>query len=1151
MKTSTLSGKAKKPGLPPPISSNKLDSLHTVWAQHVDAAQVSPVFDALLRILKTRFRVATAMIVIAQRGTAVLSMQVGADPALLDCAAALRHCSGQADQLFVLEDAAAPDSNERRPKPVRFYAGAPLVISPGGTPTGMLCLIDTNPRGFSRADRILLLALANAVSAMLLMPHDPIAAQAIALLSQKSVLLLGVEQTIAAANARFTELTNFTVDDLLKTGVDDLLCLERPGSGALLISHALLAEVAGRGITRCHTKAGGTLPVEVFVFPLSDQRGQVVKTLLLVAPLFSGPIEDFLLSLRSIERNELLSLHIAGLWSVNNSGLIGKLSGAPVAHLDASCQKGIAGKRLDEAGVFDAAQTDWSAFYHSTAEHNLPDEVECCVTHNGHSQWYSMVGFRQYDVRGQAMGYHGSFRNITRRKLKETALRSANERQQLILKGINDGAWDWDMESGEYYLSPRWWDMMGRDPNSQPPTPEVWMQFIHPDDQPSVIASFEAAIARGADTYESEFRLLHQRGHYFPVLGRSHILRNAQGKITRQSGANQDLTAQRKAQALIRLLESCVESLQDVVLITDAAPRNHPGPIIAYVNPAFERSTGYSSDEVIGKTPRILQGPQTCRQTLDKIVVAMKSWQGVRCELANYKKSGELYWVELELIPVKTEGGVWFTHWIGIQRDVTARKLAEHALRTTTERLNMALEASEMGLWTSHFGRDEGFRDGHWRKMLGYPAGGKVTGVDDWLKLVHPDDLAVVQGEQSEALYSAGGAFEKEFRMRHQEGHWVWIQSRGKVIERDAMGKPLMIAGTHLDVTAKVESRLRSERLNAQLLRCLELLSVGIVIQRNGIIKFNNSAMLNMFGATNGDDGTGMKFSDYILPGDVDAAIERQRQLMAGATLPSFWFNCVHRDGRVFKALISSTVIEWEGERHILSTMTLPGDAALLQEEIEKTHTRYETLLANQIQKEQVHIAQELHDSLGSQLAGISLQAANVKMLSKAGESVEDAIDQLLGNIKTAGEITRGLARGLTPVDDWPGAFGHAMKKLCRDFSMTKGLRCEFESDGDFDSVSGQIATHLYRITQEAITNALRHGAAQRVNVSLTRSDNEMMLTIFDDGRGFEVRSLLNETRKGLGLSSMYARARAIGGQITLEQLSPRGFCVSVHWTQH
>ena len=176
MKTSTFSGKAKKPGPLPPNASSKLASLHTVWVRNVDAARVSPVFDALLRILKTRFRVATAMIFMSQEGAAVASMRVGADPAELDCAAALAACRDKADQLFVLEDAVVPDSNAL-PKSVRFYAGAPLVISPDGLPTGMLCLIDTKPRGFSREDRMLLVALANAVSAMMLMPYNPIAAQ--------------------------------------------------------------------------------------------------------------------------------------------------------------------------------------------------------------------------------------------------------------------------------------------------------------------------------------------------------------------------------------------------------------------------------------------------------------------------------------------------------------------------------------------------------------------------------------------------------------------------------------------------------------------------------------------------------------------------------------------------------------------------------------------------------------------------------------------------------------------------------------------------------------------------------------------------------------------------------------------------------------
>ena len=1121
-----------------------------MWAQKNQQDRASPILEATLRILKTRFRVATVMLLMARNDTVVINMRVGADPDQLDSALALSRCRSQTNALYVIEDAVAVDGNSANSQSVCFYAGAPLVTRLGGAATGMLCLIDTKPRGFSRADRMLLKSLASAVSAVLLMPHSPAAALAIALGAEKSVLVLDQSQMVEAVNLRFTELTGFGAADLLKTGVDDLLCLNRPSSGAVQISHAMLTEIPVTALTRCHAKAGSTFPVEVIAFPLQDSSARVVKTLLLLAPVFSGPLEDFLLSLQANERNELLSLHIAGLWSVDNAGLIVKLTGAPVAHLDTLAREGLAGKRFDCAGVFDTLQTYWQGFYQSIAEHSLPDDVECCVTHNGHSQWYRMVGFRQFDASGRVIGYHGSFRDITLRKIKESALVKLTERHDLILKGANDGGWDWDMETGEYHLSPRWWEMLGFSPDSFKPMAEIWVQFIHPDDRQAVKATLDAAIAEGRDSYQSEFRMLHKRGHYFPVLGRGHILRNAQGKAVRTSGTNQDLTARYQTQAQIRLLQSCVESIQDVVLITHAAPSCSPGPIIAYVNPAFETFTGYSSQEAIGKTPRILQGPLTCRKTLDKLAAALRSWQSFRGELANYKKNGELFWVELEILPVKADGEHLFTHWIGVQRDITARKHAEEVLHTTTDRLIMAIDASGLGLWTSNIERGEGFQDSGWNKMLGYPEKDSTTGINEWLKLVHPDDEFKVIKEHSAALVSGKKTFDKEFRMRHADGRWVWIQSRGKVIERDAEGKALVLAGTHLDITAKVELRIQKERMTAELTRCLELMNVGVVVQRDGIIKFNNSAILRMFGMVDGETNVGKKFSDYILPGDVEAATWRQQQLMAGATLPSFWFNCVRRDGQVFRALTNSAIIEWGGESHILSTLTPPGDAALLQEEVEKNRTQYENLLANQIEKEQVHIAHELHDSLGSQLAGISLQVANLKLLGKAGKPLDEAVDLLLGNIKTASEITRNLARGLAPVDDWPGALAQALKKLCHDFSSTQGLQCNFEIDGDFDVVTGQTANHLYRITQEAVTNALRHGAAEHITVSLVRTDVAMALTIVDDGKGCEVHSVLKEAREGLGLSSMYARAHAIGAQITLEQIIPRGFCIAVNWTQ-
>ncbi len=148
----------------------------------------------------------------------------------------------------------------------------------------------------------------------------------------------------------------------------------------------------------------------------------------------------------------------------------------------------------------------------------------------------------------------------------------------------------------------------------------------------------------------------------------------------------QGLTIQRETLTQLMLLESCVSRLNDIILITEAEPFLEPGPRIVYVNDAFERRTGYKREEVLGKSPRILQGPNTQREELNRIGAAMQNWQPVRAELINYTKTGEEFWIELDIAPVKDETGC-YTYWISVERDITERKLAELEM----QRLNRAL----------------------------------------------------------------------------------------------------------------------------------------------------------------------------------------------------------------------------------------------------------------------------------------------------------------------------------------------------------------------------------------------------------------------------------------------------------------------------
>ncbi len=141
-----------------------------------------------------------------------------------------------------------------------------------------------------------------------------------------------------------------------------------------------------------------------------------------------------------------------------------------------------------------------------------------------------------------------------------------------------------------------------------------------------------------------------------------------------------DVTARHKSQEQLRLLESSIARLNDIVIITEAGPFNAPGPRIVFVNEAFERRTGYTPQEVMGKTPRLLQGQGTQRKELDRIRGAMEQWQPARVDLINYKKNGEAFWVDLEVSPVWDHERK-LTHWVAVGRDITERKMAEEKIQ--------------------------------------------------------------------------------------------------------------------------------------------------------------------------------------------------------------------------------------------------------------------------------------------------------------------------------------------------------------------------------------------------------------------------------------------------------------------------------------
>ncbi len=127
--------------------------------------------------------------------------------------------------------------------------------------------------------------------------------------------------------------------------------------------------------------------------------------------------------------------------------------------------------------------------------------------------------------------------------------------------------------------------------------------------------------------------------------------------------------------------QQIVDAAKDVIIVTKADPIDPPGPEIVYVNQAFTELTGYTPEEVIGKTPRMLQSTGTDAASKREIKKALRKHQPVRVTIKNYAKSGREYWLDVSILALRNEAGE-VTHFVAIERDVTEQKALEEKLET-------------------------------------------------------------------------------------------------------------------------------------------------------------------------------------------------------------------------------------------------------------------------------------------------------------------------------------------------------------------------------------------------------------------------------------------------------------------------------------
>jgi len=193
--------------------------------------------------------------------------------------------------------------------------------------------------------------------------------------------------------------------------------------------------------------------------------------------------------------------------------------------------------------------------------------------------------------------------------------------------------------------------------------------------------------------------------------------------------------------------------------------------------------------------------------------------------------------------------------------------------------------------------------------------------------------------------------------------------------------------------------------------------------------------------------------------------------------------------------------------------------------------------------REQQRIGQDLHDGLCQQLAGIELmcQVLEQKLAPKSKPEAGRA-GEIARHVREAITHTRSLARGLSPVEFEANGFMSALQELAANVQKLFQVQCRFECPKPVLTQNNVAATHLYRIAQEAINNAIKHGKASCIVIALQYSDGGVVLSVTDDGSGFPAK--WNETA-GMGLRIMKYRAGMVGATLEFRRAKPRGTVLS------
>ena len=564
---------------------------------------------------------------------------------------------------------------------------------------------------------------------------------------------------------------------------------------------------------------------------------------------------------------------------------------------------------------------------------------------------------------------------------------------------------------------------------------------------------------------------------------------------------------------------------------------------ITFWSAADERLYGWSAPEAIGRSSEELlrtELPES-REALELRACAEGRWEG---EIAHHHRDGRRRFLSTTWVPHRDEDGV-LVGIVEINSDITRQKAVERDLRARDRDFRTFFELSGVGnvLADAQTGRFLTV-NGTFCEITGYSAA-ELSNLSS-PAITHPDDRGRDDRGWRQSIERGDAHYTIEKRYMRKDGSETWVSVTSTII-RDDIGEPLYTAGVVIDVTARrladgalagarQELAQRVAERTAELHQVSEAFETLIAASPVAIIALDGARRVeiwnpeaeHLFGLRR-MDARGKRLLDLPLtwssPDMLDALLDIPGNNHVSLSVRT-------QDGRSLDASI------WSAP-YTAHNGAPTGRVLLVLDETEKKFLEHALLQAGE--REQRSIGQELHDGVCQQLLGAAFGAqALFRELERAASPSAGRAGELARLINDSVVQARNLARGINPIELDSAGLMSALQELAE--RTPAGARVELRCDKPVLVQSTEVALHVFRIAHEAVTNALRHARASRIQIRLKESDGIVTLRVGDNGVGIDAASVCDA---GVGMEIMKYRAQAIHGDLAIETSAGGGTTVT------